>query len=203
MRRGKKELYVLTNPIMPGLIKVGCTTTDVEDRVNSLSTAVPADFNIAARCEFPEEIEYKGLLELEKEAHRRLAEFRYAENREFFRTTPEHASDVLQQLQNEAITHIAQGLTPTGKARQVALVEVPREPTQRKKPPEHWHVWQEQNREDERVTVLALFPQTYWTKGGARGRVKRNREKGTYSTYVTCNDNACPDSGKIRPSKTD
>ena len=156
MRRGKKELYVLTNPIMPGLIKVGCTTTDVEDRVNSLSTAVPADFNIASRCQFPEEIEYKGLLELEKEAHRRLAEFGYAENREFFRTTPEHASDVLQQLQNEAITHIAQGLTPTGKARQVALVEVPREPTQRKKPPEHWHVWQEQNREDERVTVLVL-----------------------------------------------
>jgi hypothetical protein len=43
-------LYVLTNPFMPGLVKVGCTTGSVEDRIYDLSssTGVP----VAFQCHF-------------------------------------------------------------------------------------------------------------------------------------------------------
>jgi hypothetical protein len=39
-------LYVLTNPFMPGLVKIGCTTGPVEERIKGLSSAtgVPVAF---------------------------------------------------------------------------------------------------------------------------------------------------------------
>jgi hypothetical protein len=43
-------LYVLTNLHMPGLVKIGCTTVDVEGRIAALSsdTGVPVPF----QCHF-------------------------------------------------------------------------------------------------------------------------------------------------------
>ena len=40
-------LYVLTNSFMPGLVKIGCTTGPVEDRIKALSggTGVPVAFS--------------------------------------------------------------------------------------------------------------------------------------------------------------
>lgn len=196
---------------MPGLVKVGLATSGVENRVRSLATAgVPAEFEVIATYMFPQEIDYKDLVQLEREAHRRLAPFRYSGNREFFKTTPEQASVVLRQLQVEAEDNLARGLTPTGGARQVRLVTVEpeqagvrRSPLVPLKPPEHWHVLRERDREGNQATVFELLPRTYWTKGGSNGRVKRDKAEGTYSICVPCKDTACPDFGKTRPGKTE
>jgi hypothetical protein len=75
-------LYVLINPTMPGLAKVGKTTRNPTDRVAELSSAtgVPSPFMLAfqqpvADCDAAELWVHK---ELEREG------FRHADNREFF-----------------------------------------------------------------------------------------------------------------------
>lgn len=81
-------LYVLINPTMPGLAKVGKTTRNPTNRVAELSSAtgVPSPFMLAfqqpvADCDFAELWVHR---ELEREG------FRHAENREFF-NAPLHA----------------------------------------------------------------------------------------------------------------
>ena len=50
MRAIKGYVYVLSNPRMPGLVKVGCSTRPVDERVAELNsaTAVPAPFVVEA-----------------------------------------------------------------------------------------------------------------------------------------------------------
>lgn len=47
-------LYVLTNPVMLGLVKIGCTTGQLEDRIKELSshTGVPVAFS----CHFAAQV---------------------------------------------------------------------------------------------------------------------------------------------------
>ncbi len=79
-------VYILSNPQMPGLLKIGITTRSVPDRVAELSSAtgVPAPFSVEAYLESnnPEEDE--------RAIHQQLADFRIA-GREFFRVTLEQA----------------------------------------------------------------------------------------------------------------
>ena len=210
MTKTQREVYILTNPAMPGLVKVGLATAGVENRAHSLAShaGVPSAFEVVGVYGFPPEIDFKDLLHIEREAHLRLAPFRYTEGKEFFKTTPEQAGSVLHQLQTEARDNLALGLTPTGGTRQGVLVDAPREQARFRratliplKPPQHWHVWQEREKEGGRVSVVQLFPRTYWTKGGGNGRVKRDKAKGTYTICVLCQDTACPDFRKTLPSK--
>ncbi len=72
-------IYFLTNRAMPNLVKIGHTTTTVEERIRQLnSTGVPSSFELVAcfRIEEPEKIE--------KELHESLRAHRFSENREFF-----------------------------------------------------------------------------------------------------------------------
>ena len=75
----KGYVYVLSNPRMPGLLKVGCTTRPVEERVQELNgaTGVPSPFVIEAsfQSSAPEDHE--------REIHKRLAAHR-VKGREFF-----------------------------------------------------------------------------------------------------------------------
>ena len=76
-RRG--YLYVLANPAMPGLLKIGHTSTSPEERVRQLSTTgVPALFEIQASflvVDAPF---------VERRVHEHFEECRFASNREFF-----------------------------------------------------------------------------------------------------------------------
>ncbi|WP_350345484.1 GIY-YIG nuclease family protein [Klebsiella oxytoca] len=73
-------VYVLSNPCMPGIYKVGMTTTSPEVRARELSSAtgVPAPFKIEAA------FFTHSPLESEKEVHEALSEWRVNDSREFF-----------------------------------------------------------------------------------------------------------------------
>jgi ribosomal protein L37AE/L43A len=72
-------IYVLSNPQMPGLFKIGFTARSIEERLSELNnaTGVPASF-------VPECLVYSDRLEKdESEIHQALAQFRLP-NKEFF-----------------------------------------------------------------------------------------------------------------------
>ena len=187
---------------MPGLLKVGMTTAGVDNRVVALSTGVPEDFIVERVYTYPAEMKQGYLHIIEREAHRRLAPFRYRENREFFKTSIEQADDVMTTLRKEALQNLDKGLTPIGGPTQERIVEAPKETKRFLKPPQHWHVWNENLKdEEERVIRLQLDPRTYWTKSGCQQRVKRDVMKGTFSIFTLCNDKNCPDFGMPRPKR--
>jgi hypothetical protein len=80
-------LYVLTNPVMPGLVKIGLTTQTVEERIRELSSAtgVPVRFECYFAAEVP------SMAEKEHRLHQIFLEVRVNPNREFFRIDPERA----------------------------------------------------------------------------------------------------------------
>lgn len=72
MQDGSGFLYVLTNVAMPGLVKIGCTTGLVEDRMRDLSssTSIPLPFechfaakveNMAAKEKTPHQLSRLGI----------------------------------------------------------------------------------------------------------------------------------------------
>lgn len=74
-------VYVLTNPAMPGLIKIGMTTQmEVEARMKQLySTGVPVPYDCAFACQV------KDASEVERTLHYAFGKDRINPNREFFR----------------------------------------------------------------------------------------------------------------------
>ena len=76
----KGFIYILSNPSMPGLVKIGKTTTSPSQRMSELhSTGVPTPFTL----EFSVKVEdcHAG----ERAAHDALNKHRHSSNREFFR----------------------------------------------------------------------------------------------------------------------
>jgi hypothetical protein len=90
---GDGLVYVLSNPSMPGLVKIGRTERDVQQRVAELSAAsgVPAAFVLEAA--------YPAIDSGAAEAavHVRLAQFRLP-GREFFRVAVEEASRTVAKV---------------------------------------------------------------------------------------------------------
>jgi hypothetical protein len=85
-------VYVLTNPGMPGLVKIGFTTRTMEERLAELSaaTGVPKAFVVEAV------FEHSSPASLERAAHRALSEKRFSSDREFFDCSTEEAIAVVQ-----------------------------------------------------------------------------------------------------------
>ena len=84
-------VYILTNECMPGLIKIGRTTTSVEQRMRELyTTSVPYPFS----CFFAVTVE-KGEF-VEKKLHFAFGDHRVPSNREFFRIDPNRVKVVLE-----------------------------------------------------------------------------------------------------------
>ena len=197
------RLYILKNDIMPDMFKVGFTTVTGNSRANSLNAAVPQDFETVAEYEFPATLTYGELHSLENEAHRRLQEFRVSPSKEFFKATEEQIKLVLEDLKEECAQHLAMGLSPTGKTRQASL-NIPKDNSKGTKrhstlaPPLHWHIWQRQKEEGQRVTNVELLPRTYWTKSGATGRAKKDQKHGIFSVCSPCEDRNCPDYGRSK-----
>ena len=90
-------LYILSNPEMPGLLKIGQTTRTVPDRVAELNsaTAVPAPFTVEAWFESADPQSHKADL------HKLLADCRLP-NREFFRITIDDAVTTARQVTGRA-----------------------------------------------------------------------------------------------------
>jgi hypothetical protein len=87
-------LYVLSNPTMPGYVKIGFTDGTPEKRADQLSksTGVPLPFKVewAFHC-------YNAEL-LEKEVHRHLDGQRIAGNREFFDLEVNEAKEIITKF---------------------------------------------------------------------------------------------------------
>lgn len=82
----EQYLYILSNPSMPGLIKVGKTTTHPDQRMAELhSTGVPTPFELECSFAVPD------CHESERKAHNALNAYRVANNREFFRLSVQSA----------------------------------------------------------------------------------------------------------------
>jgi len=93
-------VYVLTNPAMPGLVKIGKTTQfEVEDRMKQLyGTGVPVPFDCAFACQV------KDATEVEKALHFAFGNGRINPNREFFKIEAERVIAVLKLLKVDDIT---------------------------------------------------------------------------------------------------
>ena len=93
-------VYVLTNPEMPGLVKIGKTSRkEVQQRLVELySTGVPVPFE----CEYAARVSDEGVVE--KAFHTAFEPYRINPNREFFRIDPEQAIALLELLAVEDVT---------------------------------------------------------------------------------------------------
>lgn len=75
-------LYLMTNPAMPGLVKIGMTTRSPEERAQELaSTGVPMPFHVAAAWPVDD------VRSAERDAHEALARYRVNDQREWFRVS--------------------------------------------------------------------------------------------------------------------
>lgn len=93
-------VYVLTNPAMPGFVKIGKTLLeDVGQRLSQLyTTGVPFPFELAFACKVP------NADEVEKALHRAFAPNRANPKREFFNIEAEQAIAILKLLHVEDAT---------------------------------------------------------------------------------------------------
>jgi hypothetical protein len=93
-------VYVLTNPAMPGIVKIGKTAREsVHARLNELySTGVPVPFE----CVFAGRVQDEG--KVERAFHLAFGPYRLNPNREFFEIEPEQAITLLKLLIEEDVT---------------------------------------------------------------------------------------------------
>jgi hypothetical protein len=85
-------VYILTNPVMPGVVKIGKTDKeDVTKRAKELfTTGVPVPFDCVYACEV------SGNTEVEKALHTRFTRYRINPHREFFWLTARTAVKALK-----------------------------------------------------------------------------------------------------------
>jgi len=93
-------IYVLTNPAMPGLVKIGKTSRDsVHARLTELySTGVPVPFECAFAGRIIDEAR------VEKAFHKAFGPYRVNPKREFFTIEPEQAIALLELMVVENVT---------------------------------------------------------------------------------------------------
>jgi hypothetical protein len=93
-------VYLLTNPAMPGLVKIGMTSRlEVEFRMNELfSTGVPVPFKCvyAGKTSNPDKVE--------SSLHQAFGPYRINPKREFFEIEVEQAAVILRMICSEEVT---------------------------------------------------------------------------------------------------
>jgi len=92
-------VYILTNPAMPGIIKIGLTTRDkIDSRLKELfKTNVPVPF----KCEFACKVD--DCKKVENALHLAFRPYRFPQ-REFFKIEPDQAIAILKLLEKVEIT---------------------------------------------------------------------------------------------------
>ena len=95
-------VYLLTNPVMPGLVKIGMTAQkDIEKRMRELyTTGVPVPFE----CQFACKVKKGDCVKIEKALHAAFASQRVNANREFFRIQVEQAKAILELFHHTDVT---------------------------------------------------------------------------------------------------
>ena len=92
-------VYVLTNPAMPGLVKIGQTTNVITNRLNELNTTgVPFPFD----CLFAVEVDDCKLVE--NSLHKAFYPYRVNPKREFFEIDPDQAIVILRLFSKKDVT---------------------------------------------------------------------------------------------------
>jgi hypothetical protein len=88
-------VYVFTNPVMPGILKIGKTDNeDVAKRAKALfTTGVPVPFDCVCACEVADNDD------VEKTLHSRFAKYRVNPKREFFWLTARTAVKALKSYE--------------------------------------------------------------------------------------------------------
>lgn len=98
MKEPVGRVYVLTNPRMQGLVKIGFTLGTVEGRAKELdATGTPEPFEIAYQ------VEVRGPASLERHAHMRLMDKRVRNSREFFEVDVAEAILCIRNLASERL----------------------------------------------------------------------------------------------------
>ena len=91
-------VYIISNPSMPGLVKVG-KTINLEDRLKSLyCSGVPLPF----RCVYAKQVE--NYSDVERKLHKGLNSHRENSNREFFRIAEEEVINFLELVPGIDVT---------------------------------------------------------------------------------------------------
>jgi hypothetical protein len=98
--KSKDIIYILTNEAMPGYVKIGKTSTSLEERIRELSssTSVPLPFTCFYACTV------KDMAFVEKQLHDAFDNNRSNPRREFFQISPERVVAALKLAEIENIT---------------------------------------------------------------------------------------------------
>ena len=92
-------VYVLTNPAMPKMVKIGRTGREIDERLNQLySTGVPLPFECAYAATVAD------MDKVEKAFHNAFGPYRVNPKREFFSIDPEQAIGLLELMKLEDMT---------------------------------------------------------------------------------------------------
>ena len=92
-------VYVLTNEAMEGMVKIGRTTTSVEQRIKELdNTSMPLPF----QCFYAAEVGNSALVE--GKLHRIFSDKRIRSNREFFRADANQVKEAIQLAELKEVT---------------------------------------------------------------------------------------------------
>ena len=95
-------VYLLTNPAMPGLVKIGMTTQkDIKVRMNELyTTGVPLPFE----CQYACKVKKADCAKVEKALHKAFEPNRVNNSREFFTIKVEQAKAILELFHHDDAT---------------------------------------------------------------------------------------------------
>lgn len=93
---GSQWVYILTNPTMPGLCKIGFTKNKPSERVKQINSATGVALDFVVEWAFP----CFNAHDVEKQIHHYLEEngFRVNKNKEFFNISVEEAKAVIQRI---------------------------------------------------------------------------------------------------------
>ena len=95
----KGLVYVLSNPAMPGLVKIGQTTNEITSRMNELNTTgVPLPFECLFACEVDD------CKVVENALHKAFYPNRINPRREFFEIDPDQAIAILRLFAKKDVT---------------------------------------------------------------------------------------------------
>jgi hypothetical protein len=112
-------VYVLSNPAMKGIVKIGFTSdNDVNRRMGSLyGSGVPLPFKLEFACRVP------NGREVERALHVAFNPHRVNPSREFFEIEPEQAIGILRLLHEDEITQEIEQQEPDLPPSEVAAAE--------------------------------------------------------------------------------